>query len=89
MPGLVRKLLIFAAVDGLILQPLSPAQSRTNPGVKIAYKDNAISSTGKDGKDEEEREGKESAKGFEAWGVVGISFPSARITLELTGWKPC
>ena len=40
MPGLVRKLLIFAAVDGLILQPAPPRNHKpaTDQAIKISYK---------------------------------------------------
>lgn len=40
MPGLVRKLLIFAAVDGLILQPSPPRNHppTTQQAIKIDYK---------------------------------------------------
>jgi hypothetical protein len=39
MPGLARKLLIFAAVDGLILQPVQPRNHRqtTEQAIKIGY----------------------------------------------------
>ncbi|KAF2677710.1 hypothetical protein K458DRAFT_319242 [Lentithecium fluviatile CBS 122367] len=42
MPGLVRKLLIFAAVDGLILQPAPPRNHppATQQAIKIDYKGN-------------------------------------------------
>jgi hypothetical protein len=63
MPGLVRKLLIFAAVDGLVLQPLAQKGQRTAPPVKIAYKNNAIGPVLGDVHDQ--------GKGFEAFGVVG------------------
>lgn len=67
MPGLVRKLLIFAAVDGLILQPLAQKGQRPAPATKIAYKDNHIGPVLKDGGENER-----SAKSFEAFGVVGM-----------------
>lgn len=42
MPGIVRKLLIFAAVDGLVLQPLGPpraqsSQRHATAPLKISY----------------------------------------------------
>lgn len=64
MPGLARKLLIFAAVDGLVLQPLGRGQ-RPAP-TKIAYKDNTIGPVLKDG-----GEGDGAGKSFEAFGIVG------------------
>ncbi|KAB8527789.1 hypothetical protein FH972_025441 [Carpinus fangiana] len=42
MPGLVRKLIVLAAVDGLILQPLAPWNTRGAPSVHIAYGTHAV-----------------------------------------------
>lgn len=47
MPGLVRKLLIIAAVDGLILQPHGNAQRNASNGhhaIQIQYKTKKITS---------------------------------------------
>lgn len=63
MPVLVRKLLIFAAVDGLVLQPLAHKGQRPAPAVKIAYSNGAIGPVLGDTS--------EHGKGFEAFGVVG------------------
>lgn len=77
MPGLVRKLLIFAAVDGLILQPLNTkGQKGVGSGaVKVGYKGAGIGSVAT-------VEEKERGTGFEAFGIVGMShhlFFSTRI----------
>jgi hypothetical protein len=42
MPNLVRKLLIFAAVDGLVLQPSPPRNQppATQQAIKVDYKGN-------------------------------------------------
>lgn len=40
MPGLVRKLVVYAAVDGLILQPL---HQRSQRGLQIDYKSYKVS----------------------------------------------
>jgi len=69
MPGLARKLLIFAAVDGLVLQPLAQRGTRPAPAAKIAYKDCSIEPVLKDG-----GEGEGAGKSFEAFGIVGKSF---------------
>jgi len=71
MPGLVRKILIFAAVDGIILQPQAQRGQRPAPSVKIGYKDNAIVPflTG-------EVDSEQHGKGFEAFGVIGASLQS-------------
>jgi hypothetical protein len=66
MPGPVRKVLIFATVDGLVLQPLAQKGQRPAPPAKIAYKDNAVGPALKD----ETRAGG-NGKSFEAFGVVG------------------
>lgn len=68
MPGLVRKILIFAAVDGLVLQPLAQRGQRSVPATKISYKNNQITPVLNVGGDRDE-----SGKSFEAFGVVGES----------------
>ena len=59
MPGLARRLLIFAAVDGLILE------QRGRAATKITYKDNSVLQVPK----EDYIEG--IGKSFEAFGLVG------------------
>jgi hypothetical protein len=68
MPGLVRKILIFAAADGLVLQPLAQRGQRPAQPAKIAYTDNCIGPVLKDG-DIADATG----KSFEAFGVIGKS----------------
>lgn len=63
MPSLVRKLLIFAVVDGLVLQPLAQKGQRPAPPVKIAYNNGAIGPVLGDVHGQ--------GKGFEAFGLVG------------------
>ncbi|PBP19859.1 SacI domain protein [Diplocarpon rosae] len=61
MSGLARKILIFAAVDGLILE------QRGKPSTKITYQDSKILQIPKDvGHDEG------TGKSFEAYGLVGL-----------------
>ncbi|TAQ88055.1 hypothetical protein B7494_g3605 [Chlorociboria aeruginascens] len=78
MPSLARKLLIFAAIDGLVLQPLSQrGQSRPAPApaVKINYKDGAITSLREGGLAVEGAKGvggENEGNGFEAFGIVGL-----------------
>jgi hypothetical protein len=67
MPGLARKLLVFAAVDGLVLQPLAQRGQRPAPAAKIAYKDNSIGPALKD-----DGEGSEAGKSFESFGIIGV-----------------
>ncbi|KAL3422503.1 hypothetical protein PVAG01_06659 [Phlyctema vagabunda] len=68
MPGLVRKILIFAAIDGLVLQPLAQRGQGPAPAVKIAYKDKAIGPVQDDGVGTAEAVG----RSFEAFGIVGL-----------------
>ncbi|KAH8821933.1 SacI homology domain-containing protein [Xylogone sp. PMI_703] len=70
MPGLVRKLVIFAAVDGLVLQPLTHRGQHRAPGpaTKIAYGEKSIASTVADGGEG----GGSGGVGFEAFGIVGL-----------------
>lgn len=68
MPGLARKLLIFAAVDGLVLQPLVQRGQRPATATQISYKDNHI---GPAAQADTERSG-DGKKGFEAFGIVGL-----------------
>ncbi|KAM3079389.1 hypothetical protein ACMFMG_005821 [Clarireedia jacksonii] len=67
MSGLVRKLLIFAAVDGLVLQPATQKGQRPAPATKIAYNDKHI---GPVLHDTQQLEG--FSNGFEAFGIVGL-----------------
>jgi hypothetical protein len=67
MPGLVRKLLIFAAVDGLILQPAPPRNHppATQQAIKIDYKGN-VGPLLKDRREEDT-----APASLEAHGIVG------------------
>lgn len=67
MPSLVRKIVIFAAVDGLIIQPLAQRGQRPVPAAKIAYKDNIISPALK-----VEWESERIEDSFEAFGIIGL-----------------
>ncbi|KAF2795740.1 SacI domain-containing protein [Melanomma pulvis-pyrius CBS 109.77] len=68
MPGLVRKLLIFAAVDGLILQPAPPRNHApaTQQAIKIDYKGN-VGPLLKD-----RREADTTPVSLESHGIVGL-----------------
>jgi len=67
MPGMVRRVLIFAAVDGLILQPAQPRnhKSPTEQAIKVEYRTNAISPLFKDSRDAD------TAPALDAHGIVG------------------
>ncbi|KAK4203268.1 putative recessive suppressor of secretory defect [Triangularia verruculosa] len=78
MPGLARKVLIAAAVDGLILHPLNPVPSKDAPAgsrppplplVKIKYGNNvSVSTVSRDHAQANEP----GSSSFEAYGIVGI-----------------
>jgi len=67
MPGLVRRTLIFAAVDGLILQPAPPRNHlpTTQQAIKVDYKGN-VGPLLKDRRDED------TSASLETHGVIGI-----------------
>ena len=62
MPGLVRKLTVFAAVDGLILKPVHQ-RAQAQRSLNIDYKSHVVSSTTISA-------GKDDAS-FECHGIVG------------------
>ncbi|CAK7205043.1 hypothetical protein SEUCBS139899_007807 [Sporothrix eucalyptigena] len=69
MPSLARKVLICAAVDGLILHPLSHKKDqRPAPSVKIRYGDAALSTISRD----PAAEAAKPSPSFEAFGIVGL-----------------
>lgn len=76
MPGLVRKLLIFAAVDGLVLQPSPPRNHppTTQQAIKIDYKGN-IQPLLKDRREEDT-----TPQALEAHGIVGEAHPTCAST---------
>jgi len=65
MPGLVRKLIIFAAVDGLVLQPVAQRNQRATPALRIAYSSHDIASLGSVPRKDA------SSTSFDAHGIVG------------------
>jgi hypothetical protein len=70
MPGLVRKLLIFASTGGLILQPAPPRNQKpaTEQAIKLDYKSSQISPLLKDRRDEDT-----APNALEVHGIVGIA----------------
>lgn len=74
MPGLARKVLVYAAVDGLIVHPIpSKKDARPPPAVKIRYGDAVLSSTPRDPAGESSK----SNPSFEAFGIVGMFYQRA------------
>lgn len=68
MPGLARKVVICAAVDGLVLQPLNSKKERTQPAYRIKYGDASIIPVPKDSVPAVP----EPNSSFEAFGIVGL-----------------
>ncbi|KAI0206865.1 SacI homology domain-containing protein [Astrocystis sublimbata] len=85
MPGLARKLLVCAAVDGLIIQPLlTKGQTRAPNPVKIKYGDAAVASMPRDQAIVSDSTPPNSS--FEAFGIIGL-FTVARLSylVSITG----
>lgn len=71
MPGLARKVIIYASVDGLVLQPVhSKKDQRSSPLVRIKYGDATVSTLSKDAGPDVSKPN----SSFEAFGVIGLSF---------------
>ncbi|KAI1362147.1 SacI homology domain-containing protein [Xylaria arbuscula] len=84
MPGLARKLLVCAAVDGLIIQPLATKgqQARTPASpVKVRYGDAAVTSAPRD--QATTTDSKPPNSSFVAYGIIGL-FTVARLSYLIT-----
>ena len=66
MPGLVRKLVVFAAVDGLILQPSTQRNQKATPGLQVKYNTHEIAAASPASQARDE-----SSASFDAHGIVG------------------
>ncbi|KAF2969554.1 hypothetical protein GQX73_g3979 [Xylaria multiplex] len=85
MPGLARKLLICAAVDGLIIQPLATKGQTRNPTpVKVKYGDATVTSAPRD--QATTLDSTPPNASFEAFGIIGL-FTVARLSylIAITG----
>jgi hypothetical protein len=71
MPGLARKLIICAAVDGLIIQPLSSKGQRPPQPVRLRYGDANISTVSRDQLPDTTGPG----TSFEVFGILGKLSP--------------
>lgn len=78
MPGLVRKLVIVAAVDGLIVQPAAQRNQSGTPGLRIPYASSGISAI-----DSTSRREDGSSTSIDAYGIVGTRFPGAYQSIRL------
>jgi hypothetical protein len=80
MPGLARKVIICAAVDGLVLHPLNSRskdqqqRSAAFPPVRVKYGDASISPAPRDSAPDPASLPPNSS--FEAFGIVGMSPPT-------------
>ncbi|KAK6346264.1 hypothetical protein TWF730_010594 [Orbilia blumenaviensis] len=85
MPGLVRKILILAAVDGLLLLPTGP-RSRGQGPTKISYKTGAVNAS----IDETPvSQAVASGNSFEVVGIAGLlSVPSGSWLIAITKRSP-
>ncbi|KAK2681170.1 SAC domain [Fusarium oxysporum f. sp. vasinfectum] len=68
MPSIARKLLICAAIDGLIIQPLSSKGQRPFQPVRLKYGDASISHVPREHVPDDSKPD----SSFEAFGVIGI-----------------
>ncbi|MCJ1247170.1 hypothetical protein MMC30_004382 [Trapelia coarctata] len=67
MPGIVHKLVVIAAVEGLVLQPSVLRNQRPASSIQISYKTNRIVSL-----DESQPEINRNSPSLEAHGIVGL-----------------
>ncbi|KAI1112349.1 SacI homology domain-containing protein [Nemania sp. NC0429] len=86
MPGLARKLLIFAAVDGLVIQPLATkGQTRVSGPIKVKYGDATVALASRD-QTPHASDSTPPKSSFEAFGIIGL-FTVARLSylISITG----
>lgn len=67
MPSIARKVVICAAIDGLIIQPLWSKGQRPATPVRIRYGDASLSTASRD----ELPDASKPNSSFEAFGIVG------------------
>ncbi|KAI5462662.1 SacI homology domain-containing protein [Mariannaea sp. PMI_226] len=68
MPGVARKILICAAIDGVIIQPLTSKGQRPFQPVRVKYGDATVSSSPR----EQIPDTSKPDSSFEAFGVIGL-----------------
>ncbi|KAF5580764.1 phosphatidylinositide phosphatase SAC2 [Fusarium subglutinans] len=76
MPSIARKLLICAAIDGLIIQPLSSKGQRPFQPVRLKYGDASISHVPREHVPDDSRPD----SSFEAFGVIGMTMDGPALT---------
>ncbi|RDA89961.1 hypothetical protein CP533_6676 [Ophiocordyceps camponoti-saundersi (nom. inval.)] len=65
MPGIARKVVVCAAIDGLIVQPLSSKGQRAYQPVRVRYDDSSVSAVPRD-------QIPDTSASFEAFGIIGL-----------------
>ena len=65
MPSIVRKLVIVAALDGLLLQPVTQRSQKQIPAIQIEYATNVIKSSS------QANDGNKTAASLDSHGIVG------------------
>ncbi|RCI13310.1 hypothetical protein L249_1037 [Ophiocordyceps polyrhachis-furcata BCC 54312] len=65
MPGIARKIVVCAAIDGLIVQPLSSKGQRAYQPVRVRYDDSSVSAVPRD-------QIPDTSASFEAFGIIGL-----------------
>ncbi|MCJ1284814.1 hypothetical protein MMC26_004151 [Xylographa opegraphella] len=81
MPGLVHKLIIIAAADGILLQPSPLRNQRPGAAVQINYRTNSIISLA-----DTQADNSKSAQTLEAHGIVGLfTVASSSYLISISG----
>lgn len=78
MPGIARKLIICAAIDGLIIQPLPSKGQRLMRPVQISYGDSQITPASRD----ELPDSSEPDSSFEAFGIIGTGMHDSCLSIQ-------
>lgn len=68
MPGIARKIVVCAAIDGLIVQPVSSKGQRAYQPVRVKYDDSSVSAVPRD----QVPDRTEPEESFEAFGIIGL-----------------
>lgn len=73
MPGIARKLVVCAAIDGLVIQPLSSKGLKPHHPVCVRYGGSSVSAVPRD----QVLDTSLSGSSFEAFGIIGGREPRA------------
>lgn len=67
MSGIARKIVVCAAIDGLIIQPLSSKGQKPHQPVRVRYGDSSVSAVPRD----QVPDTSKPESSFEAFGIIG------------------